>query len=268
MLVPPILWEFLRNIKNRKQFYGFYGDFKTWEEIDDVVKKNGYGYDSRLILDRVSVAIKKIRSGEASFERDSMIFFEEDYNHQLLAALFYIYSHAGFLDVIDFGGALGSTYFQNRKLFDGLNVKWTVVEQSEFVKHGKKEIPEINFSYTINECFNETKNCLLLSGCIQYLDNPYTYFDMFLSYNIPYIILDRTPFTKQEDQLVLQRVSPEIYEATYPAWILSESKCISYIEKRYQKVFEWDSVDHLPLKNKYGKQIVDFKGVLFRLKNL
>ena len=63
------------------------------------------------------------------------------------------------VNILDFGGSLGSSYFQNRKLLEGIPVEWNVVEQANFVDYGRREVPEINFHYKISDCKDKNINC-------------------------------------------------------------------------------------------------------------
>ena len=43
--------------------------------------------------------------------------------------------------------------------------------------------------------------------------------------DIEYILIDRTYFYEdQDDRLTIQKVSPTIYDASYPCWIFSQDK--------------------------------------------
>lgn len=264
LLCPPI---FIHLIKLRTEFYGFYGDFKSWENAQSNV---GAGYEEKEIFCKVKSATEKVRGGEALYERDSVLFYKENYNFQLLTGLFYILSKDGFLSVADFGGALGSTYFQNIKLFKNSKVQWHVIEQEDFVTYGKNNIPEINFEYSIEECVKKHKiNCLLISGVIQYLNNPYDFLDRFLQQNIPYILIDRTPIENIQDKIMVQKVPPDIYKAQYPVWILSKNRIDSYIETKYEFLYRWDNNEKIPIKkqNIFNKtNYTTYRGFLCQLK--
>lgn len=82
----------------------------------------------------------RVKRGEALFERDSVLFNEREYCWELLAALMWIAArHNGSLNIIDFGGSLGSTYYQYKCFFSSLkSVLWNIVEQPNFVGEGKR----------------------------------------------------------------------------------------------------------------------------------
>jgi putative methyltransferase (TIGR04325 family) len=77
----------------------------------------------------------------------------------------------GELNVIDFGGSLGSTYFENRKFLQALpKVRWNIVEQNHFVDAGKKYFEDdiVKFFYNIESCVRQcSPNVILFSSVIQ-----------------------------------------------------------------------------------------------------
>jgi len=114
--------------------YGWYSDFATWEEA----KKKSGGYEAESILQKVKESLLKVKNGEAVYERDSVIFDKIEYSWELLAFLMWVAAqNGGKLNLIDFGGSFGSTYFQNKKFLEKLtNVSWNIVEQQNYVKVG------------------------------------------------------------------------------------------------------------------------------------
>ena len=234
---PPILFAMVVNFANRK--YGFFGDFESWEEA----KKKCTGYDDSHIFEKVKQAALKVKKGEAFFERDSVLFDEAEYSWPVLASIMFIAARsAGRLSVLDFGGSLGSSYFQNIKFFDGLIVEWSIVEQPHFVEFGKSEIEDriLKFYFNIEECLlKRSPNVVLLSSVLQYFENPYKMIEKICSLNVKYIIIDRTPFNRNDqDKILVQKVPPSIYEASYPLHVLSEAKISNILAKAGFKKLE------------------------------
>ena len=154
-LLPPILLEFYSRIQNRK--YGWKGDYKTWKEAKDV----STGYETNEIILKVKQSLLKVKNGEAVYERDSLIFDEIHYSWPLLAGLmFACASSNGKLQVLDFGGSLGSTYFQNKKFLDRFdNLSWSIVEQKHFVDVGQSEFADhrLKFYHDLESCIKHQK---------------------------------------------------------------------------------------------------------------
>ncbi len=243
LFVPPIIVELFRKIIGVRSAWK--GDYISWKDAQE----NSSGYDSDQVIDKVKSSLLKVKNGIAVYERDSVIFDEIKYSWPLLAGLMYAAAKSnGVLNVCDFGGSLGSTYFQNRKFLKGINnVSWSVVEQEHFVVAGKKEFEneELNFFYTIQESLKEKKaNVLLLSSVIQYISDPYKLLDNILDEEFDIIILDRTPFSKTREMIKVQVVAPSIYDASYPCWFLSEGKLLDYfMNKKYKLVERFDALD-------------------------
>ena len=257
-LLPPILVKYLSSF-----FYGWTGNYLSWE----AAQKKCSGYDSEIIFNKVKNALLKVKNGEAVFERDSVIFDKIQYSFPLLSALSQTaLNSAQTLNVLDFGGSMGSSYYQNRKLFQHLpHFSWNIVEQEHFVKEGKQTFADENlkFYYTIDECLNEQKiNLFLLGSVLQYIEKPYELLDIILSKKITFIHLDRTPIFKNNgDRITIQKVHKSIYDAQYPCWIFNETKLINYIcNSGYELVFDAEPNERINVTDAY------LKGYYFKLK--
>ena len=222
--LPPVVVRLFQ--KRRSSGLFFEGNFASWEAAN----AHCTGYDKQDILDKVLAATLKVKLGKAVFERDSVLFDEIEYSWPLLAGLMWAAaSNGGKLNVLDFGGALGSSYYQNRKFLQSLlDVKWNVVEQAHFVDAGRKHIADeqLRFYKTIKECLQDTRpNVILLSSVIQYLKSPNEILNLLKIVNADCLLIDRTPFSELDtDKLVVQNVPASIYKASYPMWIFSRSK--------------------------------------------
>lgn len=229
--LPPVLVRWLRQVRGAGT--SFEGEFATWEQA----RVRCTGYDKDEILDRVLASTLKVKLGGAAFERDSVLFDEIEYAWPVLAGLMWAAaSGGGRLNVLDFGGALGSGYFQNRKFLRTLkDVRWNVVEQPHFVEAGQKHIQDeqLRFYKTVEECLKENRpNLILLSSVLQYLERPYELLEKLGSLNASHIIVDRTPFVdSDEDRLTIQRVPKWIFPATLPAWLFSEKRFENAMER-------------------------------------
>jgi putative methyltransferase (TIGR04325 family) len=261
-------WEFrtfLKRMLGKK--YGWSGRYSDWSKALSRTK----GYDSQVILEKVRESQRKVISGEACFERDSVLFLEPEWNWHLLICLFGISGVCdGFLRVLDFGGALGSAYFQNRRLFGGLReVDWNVVEQAAFVECGRAEFEsdELHFWKSIKECLVErSPDVLLLSSVLPYLESPYELLDEVMEWGPKYIIIDRTGFVRgRRDRLTIQKVNPAIYESSYPCWFFSRKKVEEYVAPVYDVCLRFDSDEWINIDASYGGFLLrrrDLRGAL------
>ena len=155
--------------------------------------------------------------GRAIYERDSVIFDQIQYSYPLLASLLFAAENSRSLRVIDFGGALGTTYQQNRKFLSNIKSKceWRVVEQDKFVDIGNNEFTNdyLSFYSTIKEATKDGVDVVLFGSSICYVPNPYMYLKEAIDLKAPCIIFDRTPINTEEiDTFAVQHIPPSIYK--------------------------------------------------------
>ncbi len=217
------------------------GNYTNWEEA----KKECIGYDSQIILDKCKNSLLQVKNGTAYYERDSVIFDQIQYSWALLAGLQKVALNSdGKLCVLDFGGSLGSSFFQNKDFLAINDLKWCIVEQPNFIECGKEffESDQLKFYYTVDECLqNEQPNVLVLSSVLQYLEKPYEWIEKLLKLNLKYIIIDRTPFINNSmDIITIQNVPESIYKASYPMWFFNKENFLNKF-KEYNIISEFSS---------------------------
>jgi putative methyltransferase (TIGR04325 family) len=263
--LPPAIVRTFRRGAGKRERIRFIGDFKSWSEAE----KESTGYASTEILQKTRAALLKVKSGHAAFERDSMTFDVMQYEFPLLAGLLRAaVTNQGGLSVLDFGGSLGTTYFQSRKFLSAANaLRWSVVDQPAHVACGNADFAnnELHFYETISDCLREEQpNVLLLASVLQYLPEPYASLKTLLKERIPYVIVERTAFNCDgRDRLTVQCVPACLYNASYPAWFLSEETFKGVFANSYELICEYTANDkHNP---EGGKSI--FKGFQFQLKH-
>lgn len=242
-IIPPIIISaYQRVLKRGATNKVWSGNYSSWAEAQAQCS----GYDSATILDKVKNALLKVKNGEAVYERDSVLFDEIQYSFGLLAGLQKAaLENDGKLCVLDFGGSLGSSYYQNKEFLSSIKeLNWCIVEQAHFVDCGKANFEDdhLKFYYTIEECVLKNKpNVLLLSSVLQYLEKPSDWIEKFVGLGIPYIILDRTAFIENnKDILTVQNVPKNIYSASYPAWFIGYQSFIKKITRNYDLILSFD----------------------------
>lgn len=245
--------------------HGWRGNYASWKEAEAVCS----GYKSANILEKVKTATLKVKNGQAVYERDSILFNKIEYSWPLLANLLWIAgSNGNHLSVIDFGGSLGSSYFQNRLYLNRLKkVTWSVVEQPGFVAAGKKEIAgeQLDFFETTDaaQAAKGPHHVLLMSCVLPYIEKPFDLLKNLAGKNIPYIIIENTYFnTLPANRLTIQKVPPVFYDASYPAWFLNYDEVIMTLHEKYDMVAEYTNDQFLYLK---GEKIM-YKGFIMHLK--
>lgn len=244
--LPPVIFYIFNIFKTKKVEIEmkkiWSGDYDNWANA----KLECTGYDSANILEKCKTALLKVKSGEAVYERDSVLFDKVQYSLGLLSGLLKVaIDNEGKLCVLDFGGSLGSTYYQNKEfLYSIKDLNWCIIEQRNFVDCGKEyfENEQLKFYSSIDECMNYCQpNVIILSGVLQYLEKPYEWIEKFVSLGINNIIFDRTAFVNFEDDLLtVQKVPEEIYSASYPAWFFNEEKVLKQF-KGYSSLVSFES---------------------------
>lgn len=234
--IPPLVVRLLQQLG--RGGVRFEGDYPSWVEAN----RHATGYDTDAILAKVLEATLKVKRGEAMYERDSVVFDQIEYVWPVLAGLMWAAArNQGRLNVLDFGGALGSTYFQNRQFLEGLaDVSWNVVEQAHYVERGNALIAEgpLRFYSDIAACLAEqAPNVVLLSSVLQYLPDPLGMLDKLGRVGAAVMLVDRTPFASlPENRLLVQHVPASIYPASYPMWVFSDSQLLAHLGQRWRLV--------------------------------
>jgi len=216
----------------------FKGEYNSWQEAE----AQCLGYDTDEIISKVLTASLKVKNGEAAYERDSVNFDHIEYSWPVMSGIMCAAANnSGRLNVLDFGGSLGSSYYQNRSLLLALPyVRWNIVEQAHYCKAGKTHIQDqtLRFYETIDDCLVENKpNVILLSSVLQYLSKPREILSLLLNVDADVIVIDRTIVNYSlTDRIYVQDVPSSIYSASYPCWSLSESSLLEMALKNYQLI--------------------------------
>ncbi|WP_316739309.1 methyltransferase, TIGR04325 family [Pedobacter aquatilis] len=240
--IPPIITNALVKSKYTNTPVKYSGNYNTWI----AAKQDSIGYDAANILEKVKTSILKVKNGEAAYERDSLAQDNIQYSWPLLGALQHISIIKGNkLSVIDFGGSLGSSYFQNRLALSHLNnLRWTIIEQEHFVKCGKEFIEDevLKFHYTIDEaCLENDFDVMVLSGVHQCMPDTVNFTQDILSKGFEYILIDRVSFIEDSTRLVVQTVPDWLYRASYPTYLFREEEFIQPYLSNYEVIYDFDS---------------------------
>jgi len=243
-LIPPILLDVIRLIlpkKNVIQIPLWIGPYSSWEDASDLCT----GYNQSEILESCKRSLLKVKNGEAAYERDSVLFDEIQYSWPVLASLLRVsVENEGKLRVLDFGGSLGSSYFQNKEFLQAVDLTWCIVEQEHFVACGKEffENSTLKFFETIEDCLAAHEiDIVILSSVLQYISEPYEIINEIVSKGVPYILIDRTAVTEMDkDFIAIQQVPEEIYNASYPCFFFSKKKLLSSFHG-YSEITWFDS---------------------------
>jgi putative methyltransferase (TIGR04325 family) len=241
----------------------FVGTYPNWQAAE----KEAVGYDAEKILQQVIEKTRLVVKGEVAYERDGVVFDEPVYCFPLIALLLRVTTeNNNKLTILDFGGALGSTYFQCRSFLQGVSVlKWGVVEQSHFVEAGKMHFANevLSFHHSINDFLAKFQpNVVVFSGVLQYLSEPFSILEKAIVSKADYILIDRTPFIDHGcTVLTLQKVPKQILASSYPAWLFNEAEFKQFFSGKFLEITTFDAIDS---SVGYGRLKANFKGIMFK----
>lgn len=263
-LLPPVLLSKIENILGRRIRYS--GDYRHWSEA----VSEATGYDNDKILQQTLAATKEVLNGQAAYERDGVTFPTAAYSWPLLTSLLWIASReSNRLEILDFGGSLGSSYFQHKAMLEKISLHWGVVEQAHFVAAGTNLIddPQLNFYPSVSNYTKDIKpQTILLGSVLQYLEDPYQLLSELNDSTARYLILNRTPLSNlSEDKILIQKVPASIYAASYPLWILSKRKMLESLTVNWQVIAELPSPEGEATSDK--GLLFSFEGMLLERKH-
>ena len=262
--VPPLLWRVIR------QWGGGSMSFRrspgSWRKGLAISS----GYSQEEILTRVVLATRAVVSGQAIYERDSVLFHEPALPFQILAPLLRAAAlNHGVLNVVDIGGALGSTFRQCRAYLGPVGkLRWYVVEQPHFVAAGNREFAgdELTFVESLPALPPMSEPCVVLaSSVLQYLEKPDELLGELRQLNASALVVDRTPLSSApEHRLCIQHVSSRIYPASYPCWVLSRPRVIESLSGDWRVSAEFSCPEG---SYSLGLSSFEFRGILFERRN-
>ena len=249
MFVPPLLWEFARKLmsqEHQREPIRFTGDFSNWE----TALRQTTGYAEPVILERTRAALVRVRDGLAPGERDSLILPEPDSPQGVLAALLRAAAERdGKLRVLDFGGSLGSTFFQCRGYLKVLSeLHWIIVEQPAVVACGQAEFSnnQLSFAADLESVLQaaDPPDVVVLSSVLSYIPAPHELLERLVRQRVRYIVIDRTAcWSGNRDRLAIQYIPEWIYPASYPAWFFVESGLHAHFASDYDRIASYASAD-------------------------
>ncbi|MDY0088333.1 MAG: methyltransferase, TIGR04325 family [Coriobacteriia bacterium] len=202
------------------------------------------GYDERDTLTAAIAATRDVVEGRAAYERDGVTFSEIQYSWPLLASLLYIASEADSLRVVDVGGALGSTYRQNRSMLVAVpEIRWMVVEQPAVARAGAAEFAsdELSFTSDMANALEAGADLALFGSSLCYLPDPAAYLRDVTDSGIRFLALDRTPFIAEVDhEITVQHVRMHGRETSYPCWRFATKRFEDEVSVEWRQVLRWE----------------------------
>jgi len=229
----------------RVRWEGNYPDWKT-------AKAACAGYESDAILERVLAASRQVRDGQASYERDGVVFAgPPPWTPALTVLRELAVGKKGPLTVLDFGGSLGSGYRRIRpRLPAETPLRWSVVEQPGFVAAGRREFAneELRFFPTVGDAVaGGVPDVILLSSVLPYLPRPLETLAELAALGAQVIVTEGTGFSQEGGpRLTVQHVPASIHRASYPCWFLDRAEFLAAFSPRYRLAAEYPETTRPP----------------------
>jgi putative methyltransferase (TIGR04325 family) len=237
----------------------FHGDYPDWAAACAVAQ----GYDDPGASARVVAAAHAVRAGQAVWDRDGVLFHEPRAHEPLVAALRRAAVAAGGgLDVVDFGGGMGSTWWQHREALREFRVSWRVVERAMFVETGQREFSDAALSFHPTLAAAQAAGpvqVILLSSVLPYVADPHALLREVAAWRAPHVIVDRTPFIAGgRDRVVVQSAPRELGGGSYPCWLFDRAGVAAAFHTDYALVGEW------PVPFDQADEAVIYQGLHFQ----
>ena len=193
-------------------------------------------YNDETIFNKVKkVYDNKLDIREEFYERDSLILENKPNETDLIRFLQERIAKEENLEVLDFGGSLGSRFFSNYNFIKKNKIKWNIVEQNNFAQYGKNFLQNnlLFFYNDLTKCFSEKKiDSVIFSTSLQYLENYIEILKEIKNSNIKYIFFDYLPLSRyQRHRIFVQNIHKKLYDSSYPIRIFSKNLFLEEVKK-------------------------------------
>lgn len=215
----------------------YIGDYQDW----DSARKECNGYDDDIILDKVIYSTRKVLCGQAAWERDGFLFYEKRYIYSICAAILRcaLKNNNQGVRVLDIGGALGSTYFQNRDYLSVVNnLEYVIAEQDGFAEYGRDNLEDgiLRFIKSGERYADYGRfDIVLMSGSLQYIPQYQEILSKIISLKPDYIILDRL-LISDRNRICKETVPEMIYKSSYPVMIFRKDEVMNFFGNEYELI--------------------------------
>jgi putative methyltransferase (TIGR04325 family) len=225
------------------------GDFSSWDDAARMCT-----FDQPEFLERVFSAANAVASGSAIHMRDGSLFDEIQYSWPLLAGLTYAAAKSGGrLVVLDFGGSLGTTYFQNRRFLDKLeSVEWHIVERDVYCEAATRYVqhPRLHFHRSIEACCaaGVKPGVVLFSSVLQFLRDPWALIAKIGALPVRHVLIDRCSIsTEKRDRLTVFRASTAVVaNMTRPMWFFDEARLLAALGPDFSLIERFSGFENMP----------------------
>ena len=241
-IIKEILPQVLVNLLRGKPIK-WHGPYSHWAEA----KIKSSGYDSDSIINNIVKSLQASQCRPDIIERDGELVKSSEISWQLLSFILYIAATKNQeIAIVDFGGGLGSTYFQFKKYLKVIKrLKWNIIEQENFVDAGKQSFQndDLKFYNSFKDFSNnnDKPDLVIFSSVIQYLEDPYSTLLETIKLGPKFLLFDRTTLYQGDSCIMLQENNFTSPKTSYPCWIINKDEIISYLKPHYRLVTEFNS---------------------------
>lgn len=246
---------------------GFSGNFNSYSEALLSSSNPSGNYQDNTILKKTLEGTQQllamVESGQLSGLADAK-------NLRLLGLIsgLGIFSARGRgpIEVLDFGGAMGNHYFKIRPFLDrGLRLRWTVFDLPKTVQMARQHFlsRELAFVSDYHTLGSLRPLLILASSSLQYTPDPHRTLQRLQSLARGWLILDRMPFSPEKSsRILLQTVSPDYYDASYPVHLLQEAELLRLFKKpAWKLVLRWkDEEESIQVDGR----LIGYQGMAFK----
>ena len=224
----------IKKIIRKRRFYS--GPYHNW----DLAIASSTGYDSDEIFNKIKSSATKVKNSSDGYERDSIIFYDKNYDQNLIKIFDNLdKNEKKMINILDFGGSLGSLYFKYKNKINKKFI-WSIIEQKKFAEEGilNFQSQQLRFFYNLADYKNFFRaDLLILSSSLQYLKNYKQVLNELIKLDPKYIVILKTPFSfRLDDEIYIQKVSKNIYNASYPTWIFNYHNFINNFRTNFELI--------------------------------
>jgi putative methyltransferase (TIGR04325 family) len=197
-------------------------------------------------------ALLKVKAGEAAAERDGVILDKPQYQFQILSIILKcaLENRSIRVSILDFGGSLGSVYYQFRAFCPVVpKLTWSIVEVPDKVRIGRElfQSDELLFFESLDEVLASQysgPDVIVVSGVLQFLDEPFELLDKLSRTAASYMVIDRTTCTALQGHRAGYH---RLFDAHWklrkrvPQWFFSRSLVEAELKKNWAVITEFES---------------------------
>ena len=237
-LVPPIAFDLYRDFRGGRL------EYRSFAEAQDATTSGNSS------TDLTTTVAKKTEVFKSSTAVTDPVIASSEF--AVFAALFAFRDLAS-LSVLDFGGAAGASYYRSRPWVRARSVDWRVIETAAMVESAHLSAPaELSFHKDLSSAtadWTKPPDLVLMSGTLQYLENPEATLSDLLDTQPGVLVLARTPLASsnrshtlvQKSRLSENGPGPlpsgvRDSECSYPVTYVAMQTVTSILSSRYRHV--------------------------------